>query len=102
MTAVNGTCESTATFVTAATMLTLKGPVTAPALYSSQPMEGGLAQSSPSMSVPVADPARPAPRQGELALNRLVVASCGSSAMFPDPLIGSGVVQQLVNVEAGS
>jgi len=33
-------------------MLTLKGPVSAAAWFSSQPMDGGLAQASPSISVP--------------------------------------------------
>ena len=38
-------------------------------------MEGGFAQASPSMSVPVAYAALPAPRQGELALRWKVVSS---------------------------
>jgi hypothetical protein len=51
--AVKSTGNPTATFVYADTMLTLNAPVTAPAWYSSQPMEGGVPQASPSMSVPL-------------------------------------------------
>ena len=51
--AVNCSVKPTVTLVDAAPMATAKAPVTAPAWYSSQPMEGGLAQDSPSMSVPV-------------------------------------------------
>ena len=52
--AVRRAAKPTATFVNDAVMPTLNGPVSAPTWYSSQPMEGGLAQASPSMSVPLA------------------------------------------------
>ena len=42
------------TLVYDAAMPTRNGPDTAPAWYSSHPIEGGLAQASPSMSVPLA------------------------------------------------
>ena len=54
MNAVKPTGKPVATFVKVAVRLTVKGPVTAPAWYSSQPMDGGFAQASPSMSVPLA------------------------------------------------
>ncbi len=67
-------------------MATVKGPLTAPAWYSSQPMDGGLAQASPSMSVPLAYVALPAPRQGDSALRCDALASCGSALMLATPL----------------
>src|SRR5436190_19437627 len=84
---VNCTVKPANTCVNDATMATLKSPVSAPAWYSSQPMEGGLAQASPSISVPVAYAALPAPRHGEAALKREALASCGSSAILPIPTI---------------
>jgi hypothetical protein len=46
------------------------------------------------MSVPLADAALPAPRHGDITLKCEALASCGSAEMFPNPLAGSGVVQQ--------
>ena len=65
-------------------------------------MDGGLAQASPSMSVPLAYLALPAPMQGDSALRCDVLASCGSALMLPTPLVGMGVVQQKLSVLEGS
>src|SRR4030095_4263001 len=92
--AVNPIGRPAITLVKGAAMPTLNRPVRAPTRYSSQPMEGGLAQGSPSMSVPWTYAASPAPRQGELALKCETPDSCGSEEMLPTPLVGSGVVQQ--------
>lgn len=74
-------------------MAAVSGPV-APPQYSSQPMEGGLAHGSPSMSTPPAKAALPAPRQGEAAPRCQASVNCGSAARLPGPPRGSGVAQQ--------
>src|ERR1041384_3244490 len=92
--AVSCTLKPISTFVNDASMPTPNGPVSAPEWYSSQPMEGGLAQASPSMSFPFALAALPAPRHGEAVLKCEALASCGSREILPTPLVGNGVVQQ--------
>jgi hypothetical protein len=79
-------------------MAALKAPVTDPLQYSSQPMDGGLAQGSPSISTPLAYAALPALRQGELALRCEVLASWGAAVRLPVPAAGRGVVQQYFGV----
>src|SRR5258708_3170385 len=96
--AVSCTARPMVALVKVAAMPPLNGPVSAPAGYSSQPMESGLAPASPARSVGVAGGALPAPRQGEPALRRQAVASCGSGEMLPTPLAGCGVVQQKFKV----
>src|SRR5437660_5751629 len=83
-----------ATFVYGVSIAALSKPVSVPEKYSSQPIEGGLAQGSPSMSRPPETDELPAPRHGEPALIWEPLASFGSAVRLLVPLSGNGSVQQ--------
>src|SRR5579883_2091856 len=76
-----------ATLVTGATIATLNAPVTKPLWYSSQPIEGGLSQVSPSRSEPPAKAELPAPRTGEFQAGRQGLNRKGSLVMVFPPLL---------------
>jgi len=75
-------------------MATLNAPVTEPVQYSSQPMDGGLAKTRPSMSQAAGVKRRSSAPAGGNGAEMEVLASCGSAVMLPVPPEGSGVVQQ--------
>src|SRR5690348_3950662 len=62
------------------------GPLRSASNTSSQPVDGGLAQSSASISSPVAEAESPTPRQGEVLARWNASTSCGSKEMLPLPL----------------